>query len=157
MVTAKKRLAVVPTPAIVPRIAVVTHPDCEGEHPTKLTAHQRHALAQAFRALEGVKPKEAKVAVFTTSAPGASLYATCIAVHLSAHDVVECEGLLRDRHADVKDGCDCMDDYLMAPYGLVVAVVAREIAPKLVGSLSERVNRPSEYPLKFGATIVHII
>ncbi|HCR52405.1 TPA: hypothetical protein DIV48_02010 [Candidatus Kaiserbacteria bacterium] len=128
----------------MPSVAVVVHPDGGAKHPVALSFEQEGALGRALCVLSKFSDQQ-PVAVIASSAEGISEYTKLIAKHLCTEEVTTCEGLLRDQASgDLEDGCDCVGDYLEPPYpsfGLVVVIIARDIAPALVQSLSRRIGK----------------
>ena len=125
----------------MPSVAVVVHPDGDAKHPVVLSAKQESALGRSLCVISKCSDQQF-VAVIASSAEGVSEYVKLIAEHLCTGEVTICEGLLRDPASrDLEDGCDCIGDYLDSPFGLVVVIIAREIAPALLQELSLRTKK----------------
>jgi hypothetical protein len=139
---------------IVTRVAVVAHPEGGRSHVT-LTDLQRKSLQRLCAHLDKYQDS-GKIVVFTTTAPAASLYSNCIAVHLGAGYEI-CDGLFRAESGDLSDGCECMSDYFMSPFRLVVAVVAKDTAAELAKQLAVRMRRGSPSFQKYGAIGMYLV
>lgn len=131
------------------KIAVIGHPEYESYSINKLMSpHQRKDLFDVMHALDEVKAKDGKVAVFTTSAPMALLYANYIGTRFLS-EVVECAG-------HTGDVCTCVDDYL-GVVDFVVIVESRDRASEAAGAMAARLARETDYPQKFGNAWLFIV
>lgn len=108
----------------------------------------RLILESTFDLLENLGGRRQKIAVLAPSEETVSRYAHCIATHFYA-DLEVSGALLCNGHDDLRDVCECMEDYFLGHYGLVVAVVDHDLVGQLAGTLSERLRRPVRQVHKF--------
>jgi hypothetical protein len=100
-------------------------------------------LEETFMALEEcMEGKRKKIIVLAPSDEIASRYAHRIAVHFHADFEISGALLCHGHGSDIPDVCECMEDYLLSDYGLVVVVAHADLVGKLASQLSVRVGRP---------------
>ena len=117
-------------------IAILMHPRSHHNGKTKLRNGRRKELAKTFRFLDKFVSGKQQVAVLASPAPEAEECARMMAAHFDV-EVTPCEGLLCDgRGGPVGDGCDCVDDFVIPKFGLVVAITSRGVAKRLAKRLS---------------------
>jgi hypothetical protein len=122
-------------------VAIMIHPDCHEGHPAKLTGQQENALRNTLRFLDQfIRGK--RIAVLSSPATTAVGYSQVIAEHYDVDPFV-CEGLLRHfPTCDVKETCDCVEDFFDPLVGFTFALVSEDIAKPLTELLATHVHRP---------------
>lgn len=122
-------------------IAILSHPSSRNGRSTKLRNGRRKELTRTLPLLDKFIDEKRRVAVLASPAPAAEECAKLVAAHYAA-EIVLCEGLLCDgKGGNVIEGCDCVDDFVVPKFGLIVAITGYDVAKKLAHRLSKEEKR----------------
>lgn len=136
-------------------IAVLVHKEMDADLASTMQEGQRRALRRVMKQLDPFANGR-EVAVLAGPTVARSDYARMIAAHFFA-DVTECEGLLRDGTAGVKDCCGCIDDFLVPQFALVVVLAAADVAKAIADSFAKQTSRPVGEIRIPGMTHVYVV